>query len=426
MIGSLVALVLCAGQAASGPGRFEMGERLKELDQAWLATPDKARRSAAVLKINTAVNAFLGSKFVNACRALDEARAAVEGRPPSAEDAITLRFEPPFVEPRTSAKLRISWAYLPTAPRNVVVKVGRQAIVAAPGRSLVVDVRPEQVNPDILQNPEVGVLIPVQVGARSEGVFLSIIKRPLDRLDALKDTQNPEAKTLVEFLSTAFSSPQKLESDLPLIQYLLTAELLDEGRVRVERTESLPLAKFNETYFRAVFPRSHGPMNIVIALHGAGGSENMFFEAYGRGLAATEALRRGWGFIAPRSSAMAIQDVLDWLRVRKKQPIGKVFLIGHSMGGGMVLQSGNITPRPSGIALFAPAATSIPQNLADVPIWLSVGKQDVLVSGVRAIAQALSGRKGFEFQELDPCEHMMVVADSIPSAYRFFESTSGR
>lgn len=426
MIGSLVALVVCSGQGVSSPGRFEMGERLKELDQAWMATPDKARRSAAVPKINTAVAAFFGGKFGNACRALDEARAAVEGRSASSEDAVTLRFEPPFVEPRTSAKLRISWAYLPTIPKNVVVKVGRQAIVAAPGRSLVVDVRPEQVNPDILQNPEVGVLIPVQVGARSEGVFLSIIKRPLDRLAALKDTRSPEAKTLVEFLSTAFGSPQNLESDLPLIQYLLTAELLDEGRLKVERAESLPLAKFNDTYFRAAFPRSRGPMNIVIALHGAGGSENMFFEAYGRGMAATEALRRGWGFIAPRSSVTAIQDVLEWLRVRKKQSIGKVYLIGHSMGGGVILQSGSFVPKPSGIALFAPAATSIPQNLADVPIWLSVGKQDFLASGVRAIAQAQSGRKAFEFQELDPCEHMMVVADSILSAYRFFETTSGR
>ncbi len=106
MVGSVFAALVFFGQTSAAPGRYEMGERLKDLDQAWMANPEKSRRVAAVPKITNAVMAFFGSKSADACRALDEATASLLGRRPLPDDAITLRFDPPFVEPRTPAKLR--------------------------------------------------------------------------------------------------------------------------------------------------------------------------------------------------------------------------------------------------------------------------------------------------------------------------------
>ncbi|MBC8065238.1 MAG: dienelactone hydrolase family protein [Chlorobia bacterium] len=427
MIGSAVAAFVLFAQTSPNPGRFEMGERLKELDQAWMSTPEKSRRSAAIPKITAAVTSFFSSKAGEACRALDDAIAALEGRSARSADAITLRFEPPFVEPRTPAKLRIGWAYLPVDGKTVRIQVGRQSVVATPGRELVIEVRPEQLNPEILQNPEVGYLMPVQVGSEQRSVFLSIIKRPKERLTALKDSKQPEAKVLVQFLQKVFDDPESLEADVPIIQYLFTAELLDEGRLRLDRADSLPLVKQGNTYFRAAFPRQvRGPLTVVVGLHGAGGSENMFFEAYGRGIAVSEALKRNWAFVSPRASATAMEDVLDWIRTRRKQAVERVFVMGHSMGSGMALRSGSLTPKPSAIALFAPASQNVSAQLREVPLFVSVGKQDLLVGPARSLAQQLLGRKDCVYEELDPCEHLMVVGDSMAGAYRFFDSTIGR
>lgn len=427
MIGTAALALILLGQTPATAGRYEMGERLKDLDQAWMSTPDKARRAAAVPKITLAVTAFFSSKAANACKALDEATAVLLGRAISAEDAITLRFEPPFVEPRTAAKLKVGWAYSPTPSRAVRLQVGRQSVVATPGRELTIEVRPEQLNPEILQNPEVGYLMPVQVGAEQRSVFLSIIKKPKERLAALKNTKQPEALAIVEFLQRAFESPDSLETDVPIIQFLFTAELLDEGRLRLDRADSMPFVKHKDTIFRANFPRQvRGPLTVVIGLHGAGGSENMFFDAYGRGSAVTEAVKRNWAFISPRASATATEDVIDWIKTRRKQPIERVFILGHSMGGGMALNTGGLTPKPSALAIFAPAARAIPPALDGVPVFVSIGKQDFMAAGVRTFAQQLTGRKGSMFEEIDPCEHLMIVGDSIPQAYRFFDANLGR
>jgi len=422
MVGSLLAALLIFGQTPS-IGKYEVGERAKGLDQAWLATQDHARRSAALPKITSAISAYMSNRFSDACQMFDEATATLEGRAPSSEDAVCLRFEPPFAEPRAAAKLLITWAYVPKSATPVRLTVGQKSVVSAPGRTLTIEVHPEQLNPDILQNPEVGYLMPVQVGAEQRDVYLSIIKHPRERLAALQNTKVPEARTLVEFLDKAFTKPDDLPGDYPLIQYLFTAELLDEGRMKIERADSLPLAKAGNTYFRAVFPKTTGKgINLVIALHGAGGTENMFFDSYGSGVAVKEALKRGWGFVAPRSSATAVQDVLDWVRTRRKQHVDHVFVIGHSMGAGFALQAAEVKPRPTAIAAFAPALQSLPSNLGETPVFFAVGKQDLLDGIARDLYSQVSNRKNSEFLELDPCEHLMVVADAVPAAFRFFDA----
>lgn len=427
MVGSVFAALVIFGQGSTSAGRFEVGERLKDLDRAWMSTPEKARRTIAIPKITMAVDAFFASKHAETCRALDEATALLQGRTASSDDAITLRFDPPFAEPKSPAKLKIGWAYQPQSNKTVRVQVGRQAVVATPGRELTIEVRPEQLNPEILQNPEVGYLMPVQVGAEQRGVFLSIIKRPKDRLQALKDTRQPEAQVLVQFLQKIFDDPESLEADLPIIQYLFTAELLDEGRLRLERADAMPLVKFKGTFFRAIFPRQvRGPLTVVIGLHGDGGSENMFFEAYGQGAAVTQATRRNWAFVAPRSSDTSVADVLEWIRTRRKQPIERVFVMGHSSGGGFALNAGNITPKPSAIAVFAPPSRPLPASIEGIPVFASVGKQDLLFANMKPLGQVLSARKNSEYEELDSCEHLMVVAESIQAAYRFFDAHAGR
>ncbi len=47
-----------------------------------------------------------------------------------------------------------------------------------------------------------------------------------------------------------------------------------------------------------------GNVRVLFAFHGAGGSENMFFETYGAGRLVELAAARGWIVVAPRQSLM--------------------------------------------------------------------------------------------------------------------------
>jgi hypothetical protein len=273
----------------------------------------------------------------------------------------------------------------------------------------------------------VGYLMPVQVGIEQRNVFLSIVKRPADRLNYLKNTKQPEAQGLARFIQKVLSDPDAMEWDVPIIQYLFTAELLDEGRLRLDRADTLPLITHNKTSFRATFPRQvRGPLTLVIGLPGETGTEATFFESYGKGRAVTEALKRNWAFVSPKSSDGALQDVLDWIRTRRKQAIAQIFVIGHSNGADLALSAGRIIPKPRAIAAFAPIIRELPANLEGIPVFVSVGKQDSLAAELRSFHQTILSRRNTRFEEFDPCERLMVVGESLPSAYRFFDSVLAR
>lgn len=424
MIGSATIALLVLSQASTSNGTYDFNERFKELDQVWVATSDKARRSSAIPKIVAANSAFQANRLLDACKALDEATATLQGRGLTTGDAVSLRFDPPFVEPRSTARLKIAWAYPPATASAVRVQVGRQSVMATPGRELTMEIRPDQVNPDLLQNPEIGYLMPVQVGTEERSVFLSIIKKPKERLAALKLTKQPEAQCLYGFLQKAFDSPENLTGDIPLIHYLFTAELLDEGRLRLERADNLPLVEHKGTFFRATFPRQATQgLNVVIALPNTAGNENTFFDAYGQGRAVTEAMRRNWAFVSARADDSAVEDVVEWIQTRRKQSIANVFVIGHGGNGRLAYDVADLKPRPKAIAALAPMTTVT--ILSGIPVFYGVGKQDLLAASKAQISQ-LSPAKGSEIAEFDPCEHWMVAAESIPRAFRFFDQHVGR
>jgi len=83
------------------------------------------------------------------------------------------------------------------------------------------------------------------------------------------------------------------------------------------------------------------PLPLVISLHGAGGSENMFFDAYGNGKIVDLCRKRGWLLVAPRLSFFGLGMPVDSIvaEIGQLYPVDKrqIFVVGHSMGA----------PRPS-------------------------------------------------------------------------------
>jgi pimeloyl-ACP methyl ester carboxylesterase len=165
------------------------------------------------------------------------------------------------------------------------------------------------------------------------------------------------------------------------------------------------------------------PRAVVVALHGAGGSENMFFETYGAGLGWKEAQKRNWVFLSPRSGGNSIAASLDWLKGTYGVSGLPLFVMGHSMGGGIAANSAGFSP--TAVALFAPATAQLSTAMLKTPIFLGVGEQEIamLASGSRRIGEQLGANPNSVFKTFPNCEHLMIVADALPEAYKFFETT---
>lgn len=426
MILAAVAVLGLQQSAAFTAGRFELAERLRRVEVAWMATADRERRKAACEHLTKATTAFFSMRGSEACESLDEALARLEGRRLRPADAMNIRADKPFCEPGATVPLRITWAYRPTSVIPVRVSVGSTHVDVRPGSSSSLNVNPWVVNPELRQNREVGYLMPIRVGNDQRYTYVSFVRRLPDRLERLKSSSNPFVTDMAKLLEGFQQAPNTLETELPLVQYLFAAEAVEEGKSRVGDLEQVYYARQGETVLRAAFPkkRPDGPLTVVIGLHGAGGSENMFFEAYGRGLAVSETLKRGWVFVSPRAGATAVDDSLIWLRQARGVPIGKVFVLGHSMGGATAL-GGRYQLQPAAIAVFAPATAAVASNLATVPLYVAVGSADLLRGASTGLNSAAQGRENFLFEELDPCEHLMVVPEGLPAAFRFFDRFAG-
>ena len=78
---------------------------------------------------------------------------------------------------------------------------------------------------------------------------------------------------------------------------------------------------------------------LVIALHGAGGDENMFFDAYGKGQLVELAEERGFVALSPRAYGFTwnpapFVELVDLMIAEQRVDPDRVYLIGHSMGTG--------------------------------------------------------------------------------------------
>jgi len=88
---------------------------------------------------------------------------------------------------------------------------------------------------------------------------------------------------------------------------------------------------------RQFVPEGPGPFPLVVAFHGAGGDENMFFDGYGAGMLRELAQKRGFAVVCPPTVPFGLSGALfDRFidEVAKDMPIdrGRILLLGHSMG----------------------------------------------------------------------------------------------
>ncbi len=104
----------------------------------------------------------------------------------------------------------------------------------------------------------------------------------------------------------------------------------------------------------------------------------------------------------------------------------RIYLMGHSMGGGGALHMGEkYADIWAAVAGVAPAAMgfewSRDQKLKNVPLLIIVGEDDTLVKGSEQLADQLKGLDfKVEYKSLPGLDHGEIIGGSMPDVFNFF------
>lgn len=172
---------------------------------------------------------------------------------------------------------------------------------------------------------------------------------------------------------------------------------------------------------------------VLILLHGAGGSENMFFETYGAGRAVQLGLERNWLVVAPRQgSGLGVgglgfdtPEIVDSLAEFFPVDRNRVYLIGHSMGAGQVIRQATQYPDfPAAVAAIGGGSgVRNAATVAQIPWFVSAGELDFGLRGARALKGSLESVNAphVQYQVYPNIEHMVIVQASLDDVFAFFD-----
>lgn len=452
------------GALTAQANRHELGLRLRSFERALAATEDEARRDAAFVALERAVQAFFRMDMASVGAAIDEAELALSGRVASGAEqfarCLQLRLGKRLVD-AAGDQLTID-----VRPLYAVVEDGEDAEMPeglelrwrfhdnAPWQQRALGELPAQLDVDVEALPEGDHQFcwSLTVGD-DELVSRSMAFAAAGSLAARLDAAVAAAKSAgklrpksVESLTLAslgnlLRTTQRrsaYETELAGAALLREAELL---AARLEAPDAAPVYVGSRPgSFRLRVPVEDGVVScrlfapevedgerpIVVALHGAGGSENLFFDGYGDGLCVDLARERGWFVVSPRNGVGFVDcaALVDALAERYPIDAGRVFVVGHSMGAMQTMN--NLSRRPARFRAAAPIAgggrVRASEALASVPFFVSAGARDFGRQGSRRLHQQLQEAGAKAAWRLYPSvEHLAIVQVALPDVFSFFD-----
>ena len=123
------------------------------------------------------------------------------------------------------------------------------------------------------------------------------------------------------------------------------------------------------------------------------------------------------------------KDAMNVLEMARKEfniDDNRVYLMGHSLGGGGALHMAEkYSSIWAAVAGLAPAAFGFQwnenQKLKNVPLLIIVGEEDTLVTGSQQLAEQLKGLNfHVEYKSLPGLDHGGIIGGSMPDVFRFF------
>jgi pimeloyl-ACP methyl ester carboxylesterase len=460
-------------QEAAGPAqakgaqpnaRYELGWRVRQLERAWAANDDVEKRKLALPHIEAAVQHFFGLRIPAAAEALDLARLPLVPRDSKRtqcnwNDSWAFTPERRLVDSKLQElKLDMTQFYRPCNMQDVVVTGVFE------GESI--QRYSCQAGADIGSTPELDTLglAGAEIGDRRFNVSLfngdfvlsersltiSIVDKRDERLSALEAAldklpdnaprlERESAKALLTLLKSLAAASTE-ETDYPGARLLAEAEQVVAAAAKGERWYestktgqfwlAVPTSEKRTTRARILVPAlaSDAPKPpLVVALHGAGGSENLFFDGYGDGEIVRQCEKRGWMLVAPRLGfgGAPIAALVDELATRFSFDTARVFVVGHSMGA--AAGTSVVLADPARYRAFA--ALGGGQGLKDaaplkgLPIFVAAGERDFALPGAKKLHASLvaAGSERAVLRVVPNTEHLMIVQDALPEVFAFFD-----
>ena len=448
--------------------RAELGKRLRRFEIAWQEA-DAPRRAAAVEPMTAAVRSFFTLQLSAAASHLDEAWYTVraQGAPEATERAAiaTAVTATPVLADTTAETLAVTFA--------TFYETEQDAAGGAPARLRlsILDGAGETLTERPSDWAEATGTIQWQTGPLPEGdltlvverlseappieiarIGLSRVERLRERLDALATASNtwfeatlPTVRATVAALLPLFKAladGRGQETDFPAARLLRFVEGLRAGTPlqadtirEAARNGDLWLTLSDgrgEVPVRLRAPAdATGPLPVLFLHHGAGGSENMFFDTCGAGRAATLGVERGWLVVAPRQGLFGlpldVAAMLDVLGDSFDIDRTRVFLVGHSMGAGQVAKQVGLHPEgvAAAVALGGGAAAPAGEKAKQVPWFVAAGAADFGRPGAAALAKRLEAAGAtVDFRDYPDVEHMVIVQAALDDVFQFLDAVA--
>jgi predicted esterase len=276
------------------------------------------------------------------------------------------------------------------------------------------------------------------------GTQVSLIKDKQARLQAIStwvDENKRAAKTSSLCTARMFGKQllladrgKNFECDLPMSSWFSEFESIAASNPVVRPTgpngrwQVLTDGKV-EQVVRIQMPIKQTEKNtLVFAFHGAGGSENMFFETYGAGRLIELAKSRNWVVVCPRQGltglSIQVASMLPMLESELGLSFDRVFFVGHSMGAAQAIeQVSKSQERISAVAAIGGGGSPRKaDSLVKIPFFVSAGERDFGRSSAKRLSDTL---KSFgckvDYSEYMDVEHLTIVQACLDELFRFLD-----
>tara|TARA_R110002094_G_scaffold45402_5_gene57361 strand:+ start:28 stop:1437 length:1410 start_codon:yes stop_codon:yes gene_type:complete len=446
--------------------RYELGLRLRQFERHLETVEQRDLREAAFTELDGAVQAFFRLDTKSVAKAIDTADCALHGNDWSvakryahslqwALDARLLAIGSATVTGKLSQAYRIDDEDYEPGVCSLVIRV--------PGIAKAI-VMPVTELPQVITLPVTGIpagdhTLKWSIVQGDEVLVereqpLSVVADLAPRLARLAvaakvaKSQEPatvESKTLPALSSMLQGMQRRRPAETVLFGYEMLAEaealaawLAKPGEQKAfygaHRAGSfhlrIPVGK-RTIAVRLLVPKTEGTVPLVMALHGAGGSENLFFDGYGDGRVVALAGERGWMVVAPRLGLGAIDcaSLVDALARRFPVDSERVLMVGHSMGAMQAVANAVRAPQRYRAVAALGGGGRVRRNAAlkDLPFYVGVGTKDFARKGANALHQALLGAGSpSRLQEFAGVEHLAIVQVALAEVFGFFDESLRR
>ncbi len=456
---ALAVLLLLPAAGFAQAERYELGRRLKRFEAEWEKQTDPAARKRALAILPKASTQFLSLNLTEAARTVDDAYWALKAADPPAAgvrwlDALCVAPEKRAVRTHTDGfvvAVRPLYTVPGGPPAGATARlIGPQGIE----KPVSLDNLPKAagVSWGPMGSGTIGGFdLTITLETRLGGVELRNAVG-VSRLEKL-DTTSPDRSTVagattaaVRDLTDRVLDGEVLETDLPLFAWRSGVDRDD----RPFYTTTPPPGGYGYSFPKItsrwlVVPTEKAatpcrlfvpdglakdkPVPLVVALHGAGGSENMFFESYGAGHIVKECAKRGWLLVSPRSGFLGTPPVAAIVeKLRDRYPIDpkRVYLVGHSMGAGQAIDL--VQRHPGTFAAVASLGgggrVRQKERFATLPVFVGVGTADFALKSSRSLVKSLAdaGATKVTAKEYPDLEHLVIVREALPDLFQMFDN----